>query len=250
MKNIFTLLAILSFSTIWAQSDMIQTKKGDLTIHPVMHATMALEWNEKTIFVDPYGGVEKLSAFGNPDLVIITDIHGDHYNAKTLAALDLSHADLIAPQAVIDKLAGDEIKFRSTYALANGKKTKVQGIKAKAIPMYNLPETEDSRHPKGRGNGYVLNIGGQKVYISGDTEDIVEMRKLKGIDIAFVCMNLPYTMDVDQAADAVLEFQPEIVYPFHYRGGGGKFSDVEKFKQLVDDGDAGIEVRLRDWYGK
>ena len=238
---------ILSGSHLFAQSDLISTKKGDLKINPVLHATMVLEWNGKTIFVDPYGGAEKLSAYGNADLVLITDIHGDHLNSKTLAALDLTKTDLIAPQAVIDKLG--EIKFQNTFALANGKKVKVQGVKAKAVPMYNLPETDDSRHPKGRGNGYVLNLGGQKIYISGDTEDIVEMRKLKGIDIAFVCMNLPYTMDVDSAASAVLEFKPTIVYPFHYRGGGGKFSDVEQFKKLVNEGDAEIEVRLRNWYG-
>ena len=114
--------------------------------------------------------------------------------------------------------------------------------------MYNLPETEDSRHPKSRGNGYVLNLGGKRLYISGDTEDIPEMRTLQDIDIAFVCMNLPYTMTVEQAASAVLEFKPNIVYPFHYRGKGG-LADVEKFQQLVSE-DQEIEVRLRDWYSE
>jgi L-ascorbate metabolism protein UlaG (beta-lactamase superfamily) len=113
--------------------------------------------------------------------------------------------------------------------------------------MYNLPETEDSRHPKGRGNGYVINLGGKSVYFSGDTEDIPEMRSLKNIDIAFVCMNLPFTMDVEQAAHAVLAFKPKIVYPYHYRGQNG-LSDVEIFKKAVNAGNNKIDVRLRNWY--
>ena len=113
--------------------------------------------------------------------------------------------------------------------------------------MYNLPESPTAMHTKGRGNGYVLNIGGKNIYLSGDTQGIPEMRSLKDIDVAFVCMNLPYTMDVKEAADAVLAFKPKIVYPYHYRGRGG-LSDVNAFKSLVDAGNKGIEVRLRDWY--
>lgn len=111
--------------------------------------------------------------------------------------------------------------------------------------MYNLPESPTAFHTRGRGNGYVLTIGGKKIYISGDTSDIPEMRSLKGIDIAFVCMNLPYTMDVKTAAGGVLAFKPKIVYPYHYRG-----QDVNEFKKLVNAGDKNIEVRLRDWYAK
>jgi L-ascorbate metabolism protein UlaG (beta-lactamase superfamily) len=113
--------------------------------------------------------------------------------------------------------------------------------------MYNLPETADSRHTKGRGNGYVINIGGKNIYISGDTEDIPEMRALKNIDVAFVCMNLPYTMDINQAASAVLAFKPKIVYPYHYRGSGG-LSDVAAFKKMVNEKDPKIDVRLAEWY--
>jgi L-ascorbate metabolism protein UlaG (beta-lactamase superfamily) len=114
--------------------------------------------------------------------------------------------------------------------------------------MYNLPAgSPTARHPKGLGNGYVLNIGGKNIYLSGDTEDIPEMRGLKNIDVAFVCMNLPYTMDINHAADAVLAFKPRIVYPYHYRGQSG-LSDVNGFKNLVEKGDKGIEVRLRNWY--
>ncbi len=108
--------------------------------------------------------------------------------------------------------------------------------------MYNLTADRLKFHDKGRGNGYVLTLGGKRVYLSGDTEDILEMRALKNIDVAFVCMNLPYTMTVDQAASAVREFKPKIVYPYHYRG-----SDLEKFKTAVGS-DLGVDVRIRDWY--
>src|SRR5262249_23461228 len=131
--------------------------------------------------------------------------------------------------------------------LNNGSTTEQSGISIRAIPMYNLPNDSTARHTKGRGNGYVLKIGGKNFYVSGDTEDIPEMPSLKNIDVAFVCMNLPFTMSVDQAASAVLEFKPKIVYPYHYRGQGG-FSDTQQFKTLVNQGDASIEVRLKDWY--
>ena len=115
------------------------------------------------------------------------------------------------PQAVADQLA-DKLKGKATV-LANGKNIKEAGLTISAIPMYNLPEAPDSRHTKGRGNGYVLSVGGKTVYISGDTEDIPEMRALKNIDVAFVCMNLPYTMDIEQASSAVLEFKPRLSIP-------------------------------------
>jgi L-ascorbate metabolism protein UlaG (beta-lactamase superfamily) len=131
---------------------------------------------------------------------------------------------------------------KQTTVLANGETKSLHEIKIEAVPMYNLTQERLKFHDKGRGNGYVLRLGGKRVYISGDTEDIPEMRALKNIDVAFVCMNLPYTMDVTQAASAVREFRPRIVYPYHYRG-----SDVEKFKSLVGN-DRDVEVRLRDWY--
>ncbi len=225
--------------------DQIRTSEGNLTVIPVLHGSLILETNGLNIFVDPYGGGDLYQDY-QPDLVLITDIHGDHYNPETLSELTLEAATIIAPAAVLELM--DDGLSDITIALANGESTQWQDIKVSAIPMYNLPVTEDSRHVKGRGNGYLLQIADKQIYISGDTEDIPEMRNLQDIDVAFVCMNLPYTMDVDQAADAVLEFKPMVVYPFHYRGAGGKFSDVEKFKQLVEAANSQIEVRLRDWY--
>jgi len=221
--------------------DMIETEKGMLTIQPIHHGTLALSWNETSIYVDPTGGAEAFEGLAKPDLILITDIHGDHMNISTLEALDTENAKIVAPQAVKERLPATLTDKVST--LSNGQETMLMNISIGAIPMYNLPEDEDSRHPKGRGNGYVLNMGGKNIYISGDTEDIPEMRSLENIDVAFVCMNLPYTMDIKQAASAVLDFKPNIVYPFHYRG-----QDTEAFKKLVNDKNSAIEVRLKDWY--
>jgi L-ascorbate metabolism protein UlaG (beta-lactamase superfamily) len=224
-------------------SDTLKTDNGDLTISPIEHATFVLRWNGKTIFVDPTGGGERFTSYGKPDVILVTDIHGDHFDAPTLAAVRTASTTLIVPAAVADKM-GDE--KGNAKVLANGEKTLVNGITIEALPMYNLTEDRKAFHTKGRGNGYVVTLGGKRIYISGDTEDIPEMRALKNIDAAFVCMNLPYTMDVEHAASAVLEFKPKVVYPYHYRGKAG-MSDVGKFKELVGK-DKGIDVRLLQWY--
>jgi len=249
---IFTILIGLAFGlSTFSQdsqdriSDTFETDTGELILSPVLHGTLAIQWNNKTIYVDPYGGKTAFTGLPVPDLILITDIHGDHLNEETLKELDLEKATIIAPKAVVDQM--DDSFKEKTQALHNGEKLVWNEIAVEAIPMYNFPETADSRHTKGRGNGYVLTIGNKRIYISGDTEDIPEMRDLKNIDIAFVCMNMPYTMDVGQAADAVLEFKPKVVYPYHYRGSGG-LSDVEKFKSLVNNSNKDIDVRLRNWY--
>ena len=237
----FLILSCLSTS---AQTEKIKTKDGTVTITPILHASMVLEWNGTTVFIDPYGGAERYSDFKAPDYVIITHAHGDHLNKETLEGLNLENVDMIAPQSVVDQLG--PIPMKRISKLDNGQDTDKDGMNIMAVPMYNLPDDETSRHKPGWGNGYVITIGGKRIYISGDTEDIEEMRALENIDYAFVCMNLPYTMTVEQAADAVLEFKPKVVYPFHYRGQDG-FSDVEKFKELVAV-EKSVEVRLLDWY--
>ena len=222
--------------------DTLKTDQGDLTVVPVQHATFVLKGAGRTIFVDPTGGPDAFKDQGKPDLILVTDIHGDHFDPKTLAAVRTPESVLIVPAAVAEKMGPEK---GSAKVLANGEKTTVGEVGVEAVPMYNLTAERKNFHTKGRGNGYVLTIAGKRIYISGDTEDIPEMRALKNIDAAFVCMNLPYTMDVEHAADAVLAFKPKVVYPYHYRG--KEMSDVEKFKTLVSK-DKGIEVRLLPWY--
>lgn len=222
--------------------------QADVKITPIYHAALALERNGVTVYVDPYNGADRFKGLPAPQVVLITDIHPDHLDTATLRGLDLSKARIVAPKAVMDLLPADLRAIGIT--LANGEHTSVAGASIDALPMYNMPDPNDPRHPKGRGNGYVVGLGGQRIYISGDTEDIPEMRALTGIDVAFVCMNLPYTMPVDRAADGVLAFKPRVVYPYHYRNQDGSLSDVAHFKDLVNKGDPAIEVRLADWYPK
>jgi L-ascorbate metabolism protein UlaG (beta-lactamase superfamily) len=207
---------------------------------------MVLSYGDDDIYIDPTGGAEAFKGQATPDIILITDIHGDHMDLKTLEALDLSQATVLAPKAVVDKLT-DNLNIKSTVILNNGDSVIINGYSIEAIPMYNLREDALKFHSKGRGNGYVLNINGERIYISGDTEDISEMRALKNIDKAFVCMNLPYTMTVENAVSAVLEFKPKEVYPYHYRGTNG-FSDVNEFKRLVNQDDKDIKVVLLNWY--
>lgn len=243
MKKYFLLffLFLVQLPALLAQTDTIRTNQGPLLLTPIQHGSLVLSYQGKTLYVDPFSGGENYKKMKDPDLVLITDIHGDHLDKKTLGELNLEGATFIVPAAVKEQLG--ELELSSVNTLANGANTSWNGIRIEALPMYNLPETADSRHPKGRGNGYLLTFGDTRVYISGDTEDIPEMRSLKNIDVAFVCMNMPYTMDIDQAAAAVMAFQPEVVYPYHYRG-----SDVEAFKQKVESQNKNIEVRLREWY--
>jgi len=226
-------------------ADKIETSKGPLAIQPLNHATMALTWQGKTIYADPNGGAKTFEGVATPDLIVITDIHGDHFNLETLNAINTTNATLVVPQAVADKLP-EGLKSKAVV-LSNGETTSQNNIAITAVPMYNLPESADTRHPKGRGNGYVLTFGNKRLYISGDTSGIPEMRDLKDIDVAFVCMNLPYTMDINEASQAVLDFKPKVIYPYHYRGQNG-LADTEAFRKLVNDKDKNIEVRLRDWY--
>ncbi|MCX2739288.1 MBL fold metallo-hydrolase [Pontibacter anaerobius] len=251
LKSILAFVFGLAFVQVQAQQtsspDTLKTSGGPLVVQPISHGTLALKFKAKTIYVDPTGGAEAFKGVAKPDLILITDIHGDHLDTTTLGTLDTKGVKLVVPQAVADQLPN---KYKQQLViLKNNGQSMQQGINITALPMYNLPDTAGVFHPKGRGNGYLLEIGDKRVYISGDTEGIPEMRSLKNIDLAFVSMNLPYTMDVDQAADAVLEFQPKIVYPYHYRGTEG-MSDVESFKNQVNAKNKDIEVRLKEWYPK
>lgn len=248
LKTISLIILLLLNHLIWSQKttvDSVKTNNGYILIQPISHASLVVTFNNKTILIDPSGKEKIYTNLKSPDIILITDIHGDHLNLKTLNAIDTSNTVFIVPEAVANKL---QKKYSSQVTILKNR----QGIHRfnmfiKAIPMYNLPEDANSKHPKGRGNGYLLTIDNKRIYISGDTEDILEMRILRNIDIAFICMNLPYTMDINQAANAVLDFQPKIVYPYHYRGKNG-YSDIAKFKKLVNTKNKNIEIRIHNWY--
>lgn len=230
---------------ITSSTEVEKEGKSEVKIIPIEHATAILEWNDITVYIDPVGGAAAFEGQKQPDLILITDIHGDHLNLETLEGLNTERAKIMVPQAVADKMPANFTP--QLDVLNNGDSKERYGITVEALPMYNLREEALKFHEKGRGNGYILNLGDQRIYFSGDTEDIPEMRVLQNIDKAFICMNLPYTMTPESAADAVLEFKPKEVYPYHYRG-NPDVSDVLKFKDLVNTANSEIVVRQLDWY--
>ena len=220
--------------------DSLETKAGKVSFHPLNHATLVVTVDKKTIYVDPVGNAGWFRKFAKPDLVLVTHVHGDHFRVPVLEAVAGKATRFIVAKPLLKALPSG-LRARAA-GLAGGESAEAIGLKVTAVPSYNLTPARKKFHPEGQGVGYVLDVGDKRVYLSGDTEGTPEMRALKGIDVAFVCMNLPYTMDVTAAADAVRAFKPKVVYPYHYRG-----QDTAKFKNLVGD-DLGIEVRLRNWY--
>lgn len=221
------------------------TYNGDdgaaIVIHPVKHASFAMTVPGLVIYNDPVGGAALYQGLPPPDLILVTHEHQDHFDPATLAALLGENTRLLTNPSVHEKLPGD-LQARAT-AIANGETTTVNDLPIEAVPAYNTTADRLQYHPQGRDNGYVLEIEGSRLYIAGDTEDIPEMRALKDIDVAFLPMNLPYTMTIEQAADAVRAFQPGFVYPYHYND-----SDTEGFAKLVQESGAGTDVVLRNWY--
>ncbi len=218
-------------------SDVIKTSSGDLKITPINHATLYLEQGGKVIAVDPTGQGD-YSDLPKADLILITDIHGDHMDRASIDKIKKPSTIVVAPPAVAKTIT-------EAQTVSNGEKKTIAGIEIEAVPMYNLtrgPAAGQLFHDKGRGNGYILTLGGKRVYLSGDTEVTTEMKALKNIDVAFLCMNLPYTMTPQEAAEAVKAFKPKIVYPYHYKG-----QDTEQFAAALK-GTPGVEVRLRNWY--
>jgi L-ascorbate metabolism protein UlaG (beta-lactamase superfamily) len=217
-----------------------------IKIKPISHASMVLEWDGEVIYTDPTGGAQAFVGQPSASIILVTDIHGDHLSTSTLASLAVGVTNkIVAPKAVADLLP-ENLKNKTTV-MANGETIEMEGFKIEAVPMYNVPESATAPHTKGRGNGYVVERNGERVYVAGDTANTPEMRALKEIDLAFVPMNLPYTMGVEEAAQAVLAFKPKRVTPYHYRGQNG-LSDINKFKELVNAGDSGIQVELLNFY--
>lgn len=203
----------LDASKVADAPEVLETSRGKLELHPIRHATVWLRAGEKIVWIDPWSQAD-LGAGPAADLVLVTDIHGDHFDAPAIAKVSKPGTKVIGPKVVAEKLAGVTV-------IDNGGKLDLGEISVEAVPMYNLrrgPSEGKLFHDKGRGNGYVLGFGGKRVYFSGDTECTPEMRALRSIDVAFVCMNLPYTMPPSEAAECVKAFSPKVLVPYHYRG--------------------------------
>ncbi len=213
-------------------------------VFPFYHGSLGMRYAGLDILIDPYDGAERYERFSAPDLVLITHTHPDHMDTKTLSGLDLSKATLVAPQAVMNGLSG--LKFAEREMLANGDTLDYKGNLILAVPAYNVPPTNG--HPKGQFNGYVLELGKERVYVSGDTGPAPELKELRNIDMAFVSMNEPYTMSIDSAASLVTAIRPKLVRPYHYRNKDGSFADLKEFRRLVQEDAPGVRVLIEDWY--
>jgi L-ascorbate metabolism protein UlaG (beta-lactamase superfamily) len=227
-------LSPLAHSATGAQ--VFPTSAGPVKITPLNHASTLIEAGGTAIYLDP-AKPAKFSGRPKVDLILITDIHGDHMDPDSIKEVSKTGTEILAPPAVVQTVT-------AAKPIANGETKTWQSWTIEAVPAYNLkrgPAPGKLFHDKGRGNGYVLTYGGMRFYFSGDTEGVPEMRALKNIDVAFVCMNLPYTMPPEEAADAVRAFHPKVVIPYHYRG-----SDLTVFQKGLEG--TGIEVRLLDWY--
>jgi len=225
------------------QADVVETSKGPLKITPLYHGSVMLEFGGKIIHVDPWGQAD-YSGLPQADLIVITHTHADHMDAALLKTLRKDGTILLGPPAVTDTLNGTA---GDTDAISNGEKKTFIGVEIEAVPMYNLKLGSGPGKPyhhKGIGNGYILSFGDTRLYFSGDTECVPEMRALKNISIAFVAMNPPRTMPPVEAAACVAAFQPKIVYPYHYRG-----QNTQEFADALKSS-PGVEVRLRKLEGE
>lgn len=218
------------------QTDTIPAAKGNLQITFVGHGSLMFSYNSKVVHIDPFGEQTDYTKLPKADLILVTHEHRDHLDSAAIVSIRQPSTILISTPTVAEKLRGG-------LAMKNGESRVVEGMKIEAVPAYNLVHKRPDGqpfHPKGQGNGYVVTFGNKRVYIAGDTENIPEMKHLKNIDIAFLPVNLPYTMTPEMAADAARMVNPKILYPYHF----GKTDTAQISASLAKV--SGVEVRLRD----
>jgi L-ascorbate metabolism protein UlaG (beta-lactamase superfamily) len=217
------------------EQDVFPTSQGDLKITFIGHGTLMFEWGGKTIYVDPVSNLADFSRFPKADLILVTHEHGDHLDPKAIDLLRTENTGLILTEKAAEKVKGGIV-------MKNGQTIVEKGIKIEAVLAYNIVHRRSAGnpyHPKGQGNGYVFAFGDKRVYVAGDTENIPEMKEVKNIDIAFLPMNLPYTMTPEMVAQAAKVIRPKILYPYHYGD-----TDPSLLVNLLKD-QPGVEVRIR-----
>lgn len=228
---IFSVVALSSgFAQKKYEEDEFQTSSGLLKIAFIGHGTLMLNCAGTVIHIDPVSMYADYAVLPKADVILITHEHGDHLDAKAIQAVTTSRTVLLVNQA-------SEKNLRNATIMKNGEVKTVAGIAIEAVPAYNL---EKPFHPKGNGNGYVISWGGKRIYVAGDTENVPEIKALKTIDIAFLPMNLPFTMTPAQVADVAKAMRPKVLYPYHFGD-----TDTHALISLMKD-EKGIEVRIRD----
>jgi len=240
-----TLLLLLAINLLYAYpmennfaKDVFDTGDGKLSISFIGHGTLMFEYNDMVIHIDPTMNEADYANMPDADLILITHHHGDHLDLTAINHIIKEDCPVVMTQSCLDQL-GD---FKGAVIMKNGDRKTVKGIPIEAIPAYNIVQKRsngEAYHPKGIGNAYLLSIGDLRVLIGGDTENVPEIKALKDIDIAFLPMNLPYTMTPDMVADAARAIQPKILYPYHF----GQ-TDPNELASLLKD-EKNIEVRIR-----
>lgn len=217
------------------ETDTIKTEKGDLVISFLGHSSLMMSWGGKIIHSDPVSSEADYAKLPKADILLISHDHYDHLDLKAVADLKTAATKIIGNADVGKQVPG-------TIVMKNGDTQTIDGLTIEAVPAYNIQHMMAPGkpfHPKGVGNGYVVTLGGKRIYLAGDTENVPEMRALKNIDIAFLPMNLPYTMTPEMVAAAAKMFQPKVLYPYHQ----GE-TETAKIVALLKN-EKGIEVRIR-----
>jgi L-ascorbate metabolism protein UlaG (beta-lactamase superfamily) len=217
------------------EQDIFQTGAGELKITFIGHGTLMFGFNDKCIHVDPVSREADYTKLPKADFILITHEHGDHLDTKAINIIRKEGTKIVLTKACTKRVSGGIV-------MQNGDVQNIEGLKVEAVPAYNIVHKRSNGmpfHPKGQGNGYVITLGDKRVYVAGDTENTSEMKRLRDIDIAFLPMNLPYTMTPEMVADAAKAFKPKILYPYHY----GQ-TDPHKLVNLLKDS-KDIEVRIR-----
>ena len=218
------------------ETDAIKTSAGDLRITFIGHGTLLFAFGDTIVHVDPVSREADYTKMPKADLILVTHEHGDHLDPAAIAAIRQEGTTVILTGKCAPAVPGGIV-------MKNGDVRTVEGLKIEAVPAYNIVHkrpTGEPFHPRGEGNGYVITFGGTRVYVAGDTENVPEMKQLKDIAVAFLPMNLPYTMTPEMAADAARAIRPKMLYPYHY----GE-TDTSELVRLLE-GDKSIEVRIRN----
>ncbi|MEE8415231.1 MAG: MBL fold metallo-hydrolase, partial [Desulfobacterales bacterium] len=217
------------------ETDSIKTSAGNLEITFIGHGTLMFTFGGAVIHVDPWSRLADYSKMPKADIILLTHHHRDHLDQVAVERLLTEKTTLILTETCSEKIKGGVV-------MKNGDLKTEKGLKIEAVPAYNLVHMRSEGvpfHPKGVGNGYVITFGNKRVYVAGDTENIPEMKSLEKIDIAFLPMNLPYTMTPEMVASAAKMFKPKILYPYHY----GK-TNVSKIVNLLKE-EKEVEIRIR-----
>lgn len=239
---LMTLLAGTAFGKERHETDVIPTGGGGLTITFLGHGSLLLSFDGTTIAIDPYAKVADYTTLPKADIILVTHEHGDHLDLGAIKAIRSDRTVVAANPAAAEKIPGAVVLKNGDRKVFPGARKNSPGIEVIAVPAYNLVHELSPGvpfHPKGQGNGYVLTFGDKRVYVAGDTENIPEMKTLAGVDIAFLPMNLPYTMTPEMVADAARMLRPKILYPYHFGD-----TDTSRIIALLKD-QKEIEVRIR-----